>query len=143
MRRRTRIFVLLAALASLKAQAPKDRIFDTRSVPVFNNPPPALQDFLRTQHTSGQQHFCIIGYQGSTKADRSKRAWIHWTEGRKIILWTGGPIARSRRVIDLTKDVVATDSEVKGSTNLVTRAWVNRVVVNCQSHGAKYQIKLK
>jgi hypothetical protein len=135
----------------LKAQDAGDSAFDTRTDPAFGDPTDALREFLRDQrvHTHRPQHFCIVGYRSASGDD--KRAWVHWTEGHKIILWRGAAdpqsaktaIARSRVVRDLKKDVVATEADIKGSTYLVTRAWVERLVSDCEARGAKYQAGVK
>lgn len=133
------LLVFVAFVAS--AQDPGDRMFDTRSDADFGPgvAEPALREFLHSRRIHKSQHFCIAGYQASS-ADSDKRTWIHWTEGHEIILWLGGPIAESRRVVDLRHHVVATEADRHGSTYLVTRDWANRVIADCEQHGAKYQI---
>jgi hypothetical protein len=135
----------------LKAQDEGDVAFDTRPDAAFGDATAALREFLRAHHVRSHrdQHFCIAGYQSGSGDDR--RAWIYWTEGRKVILWRGASdpqsaktsIARSHRITDLTKDVVPTEADLKGSTYLVTQAWVDRLISDCQTRGAKYQVKLK
>jgi len=138
---RHRLLLLFVALVA-SAQDPGDRTFDTRSDADFGSAAaePALREFLSTRGIHRSQHFCIAGYQASAAADGDKRTWIHWPEGRQIILWRGGAISQSRRVIDLRRHVVATESDRHGSTYLVTREWANRVIADCEQHGAKYHI---
>lgn len=131
------MFVALVA----SAQDPGDRTFDTHSDADFGSTvaEPVLREFLQTHGIQRSQHFCIAGYQASS-ADGDKRTWIHWLEGRQIILWRGGALSQSRRVIDLRKHVVRSEPDRHGSTYLVTREWANRVIADCEKHGAKYQI---
>ncbi len=138
---RHRLLLLFVALVAY-AQDSGDRMFDTRSDADFGTAAaePALRQFLHTRGIHRREHFCIAGYQASAAAGGDKRTWIHWPEGHQIILWRGGDIAQSRRVIDLRKHVVPTESDRHGSTYLVTREWVNRVIADCDQHGAKYYI---
>jgi hypothetical protein len=100
-------------------------------------------------HSRRPQHYCIAGYRSASGDD--ERAWILWSEGRKIILWRAAAdaqsaktaIARSKRITDLKKDVVPSRADLKGSTYLVTQDWVDRVTADCASRGAKYQVGLK
>ncbi len=142
--------VLLAAFAAcVYAQDAGDRPFDFRSDAAFANAEGALQEFLRDRHvrSSKVQHFCIVGYQNASE----ERAWVYWTEGQQIILWHGAAdppsaassIARSQRAIDLKKDVVTTEADIKGSTYLVARAWVDHLLADCQSRGERYAISLR
>lgn len=106
----------------------------------FGDPTPALRVFLdkRPEVPLGRpQHFCIVEGAGTT-------AWVRWTEGNMLILWEPGDeyqIARSRRKLDLGKDVVATEAEIGGSTYLVTRQWVDQIQRDCESRGAKYTVE--
>jgi hypothetical protein len=145
------LFVPIFAQTPLRAQDAGDVAFDTRSDAAFGDATVPLQEFLRAQHVRSHrvQHFCVAGYQ-SASGD-VQRAWIHWTEGRKIILWRGASnsqsaktsIARSRVITDLKKDVVPTEADIKGSTYLVTQAWVDRLIADCQARGAKYEVGSK
>lgn len=144
------IFVFLSAATLdptvLVAQEAGDVAFDVRSDANFGDATVALREFLRDANIRSPrvQHFCVVGYQSSDGGD--KRAWVHWTEGHEIILWSGAAdpqsaktaIVYSRRVLDLKKDVVPTEADIKGSTYLVTRAWVDGVISECQTRGAKY-----
>ena len=73
---------------------------------------------------------------------------MHWREGNRIVLWEGTfdsptgdeALIRSRRNLDLSTDVVATDDDLHFSTYLVTRAWVRETIADCAKHGATYTI---
>ena len=144
MRLRTAPLVLLLVGAIAQAQDKGDHIFNTLDNATFGDPRATLRDFLRSQHIGRRkpiQNFCVVAYQDY--GGNEKRAWVHWPEGHKLILWTGGaaPLARSRRIIDLTKDVVASDADVNSSTYLVTQAWADQVIADCATRGVPYQVR--
>jgi len=135
---------MLLAGAFAQAQDKGDHTFNTRDDATFGDATAALREFLRSQHIGRRkptQNFCVVAYENS--GGNEKRAWVHWPEGHKLILWSGGsaPLARSRRIIDLTKDVVASDADVNGSTYLVTQAWADQVIADCAARGVPYQIR--
>ena len=140
--------ILLIAAIGLNAQDPGDTAFDYRADAGFGDPSAGLREFLRTRHVRKTQHFCAVGYRDSSGGN--KRAWIIWAEGRKILDWTGSSdpafathsVARSR-VIDLERDVVATEAGLKGSTYLVTRAWVSSLQTDCKARGVQYEVRVK
>jgi len=141
--RKTRLALLLI-FPLLLAQDTGDIAFDFRNEGAFGDPTRALREFLHSQRVARRkpaQSFCIVGYQSSTAND--KRAWIHWPQGHKLILWSGGTaaLANSRRITDLTKDVVASEADIQGSTYLVTQAWANQVLSDCATRGIKYQVR--
>ena len=93
-----------------------------------------LQAAKRNKPAKGINNFCVIGQLAK---DQGKSAWIIWRQKREIILWEGQDLvtARPRRVIDLDKDVVASESELHGSSYLVTRQWVRSLVSECKKTG--------
>ena len=145
-RRFTRL--LPFALNALLAQDSRTP-FDTKSDVLFGDATVPLRELLRDRHVRSHnvQHFCVIGLQNAN--GEGKQAWVHWTEGNRIILWEGATdpltartaIARSRSVIDLRKDVVPREDDIKGSTFLVTRAWVNRIITDCAAKGGNYEVR--
>jgi hypothetical protein len=44
------------------------------------------------------------------------------------------------RPLDLSVSVVETEDEVNGSTYLVTRAWVDEILTNCERKGVRIDI---
>lgn len=46
----------------------------------------------------------------------------------------------SKRILDLTRDVVATEAAVNGSTYLVTKAWVKEQQKKCAEFGTEVRI---
>jgi len=143
-----RAHLLWAALllAAAGGQSPGDAFFDTRTASGYGDPVPALSTYLSRARPrpAGPQRFCVVGY---AHADGDRTALVHWREGRRLILWDGRDpdhpaslLTWGRRDLDLTRDVVATEAAIAGSTYLVTRAWADRVVADCARHGARYTV---
>jgi hypothetical protein len=122
-------------------------IFDTRTDPDFGDAVPALRKLLAEAAPPivGPQHFCVVGYRS---AAGDEGAWVHWRERRTLIFWLGGgdpeyaaeAIVRSRRNLNLDRDVVATEADLAGSTYLVTKAWVAKTLADCAAKGAQYTV---
>jgi hypothetical protein len=114
--------------------------------PSYPQPRPLLQTFARSERQrsprpSRVDHFCVVGYR-DTDAAVGEHAWIHWIEGRVLILWEPAadrthplPLAASRRILHLDQDVVATEAEVGTSTYRVTRHWAEGIIQDCKRHG--------
>jgi hypothetical protein len=71
---------------------------------------------------------------------------VHWVEGKALILWEPAPenplpLIASRRYLHLQRDVVASEEDLKGSTYLVTRTWVNTVLADCTRVGDRYTVR--
>jgi hypothetical protein len=98
-----------------------------------------LLTYLRSRHVSSGAHVCILGERAS---DGTQSAWVIWPRGQTILLWDGGSskMSASRRILNLRKDVVASEDEVAGSTYLVTRDWVNKLRAHCAKLGTTVQI---
>lgn len=137
----------LLVLASLVSAAPQT--FDFRRDEGFHSPVPALQRWLarRPHPPRGLQHFCVVGYRFE---DGSTLAWVHWQEGRMLLLWEGSDpearedaLVRSRRQLSLDTDVVPTEDEVHGSTYLLTKPWVDALLADCARAGFRYTAKAR
>ena len=129
------------------AQEATDTFFDTRKAQYFGDATAALAEYLKSEQPLAQRHhhFCVVGYQGR---DKTRRAYVHWREGHKLILWEGSTdpdhasesIKNSRRQLDLSKDVVKSEADVGGSSYLVTESWVAKVKADCAKHGNTYSV---
>jgi hypothetical protein len=99
----------------------------------------ALVAYLRSLHIIRGTRVCILGERFSNGA---KSAWVIWPAGHRMILWDGGdsPMKASRRILDLKKDVVASEAEVAGSTYLVTREWVSEEQQRCERFGISLEV---
>ena len=127
------------------AQDKQDAVFATESAAHFGDPLPALQLMVRQRSapTAVRHHFCIIGYESP---DSSRRAWVLWSEAKRISLWEGATdptsareaLIQSRRNIDLRRDVVKDRAALEGSSYRVTRAWVNDLKADCAAKGKHY-----
>ena len=101
-----------------------------------------LVEYLRSRHITHGAKVCILGEQAS---DGSKWAWVIWPVGKTMILWGGSEstMVSSRRILNLKRDVVATESDVKGSTYLVTAQWVSKQKTRCAQYGTQVDITAK
>lgn len=141
----TRLLPLLLCLAwTGQAMAQEAAFFSVRNHPHYPEPEKSLKQLVRTHGTKRQNHFCVIGFRMPSGYEH---AWVHWEEGKAIILWEGstGPespvlIAYLRRFLKFDEDVVATQEEAGSSTYLVTWDWVNSITRDCEAHGDKFVI---
>lgn len=119
------------------------RFFDTHRSPDFGAAERPLRSLMKEKGVprGRTDAFCIVGYD---YGDAGKIVYVYWQRERQLILWDGGnapdSLTRARRVLDLRKDVVATDADIRGSTYLVTKAWVARTIADCAAHGRRYRV---
>lgn len=110
----------------------------------FEEPRRVLGSLLTSRRGPVRHSFCVVGYRHGTPA--ATTAWVHWRQGKRLVLWEPAApgqqadLARSRRSLDLTKDVVDTPEQLKGSSYLVTRAWVTQVLDDCARVGQVFQV---
>lgn len=125
------LVVAAPAAASGDAEA---HVFDVKADKDFSDFRKPLASFLRSRHARLPTSVCLLGEQ---HVDGTKSAWVIWRSGHTMLLWEGGTssMAASRRLLDLSHDVVVSDDEVAGSTYLVTRAWVARQTERCRQVG--------
>jgi hypothetical protein len=115
--------------------------FQVDGDPNFGDPRALLRRFLLDSHVAGAkpQHFCVLGRESVRKGVRDRTALIFWREGNKLILWEGQQppwaLVDSRRLWDLARDVVDTLEQVRGSTYLLTKAWVEEKRHDCAVDG--------
>lgn len=144
--------VAQTAPAAENAASDMGTIFDTRTAEHFGDATVPLKSYLAAAEPppAGPQHFCIIGYDPGPDDNGAdgKMAYVHWKEGKRLIQWNSvsdpayfkDSIKWARSNLDLTKDVVATEAEIGGSTYLVTRAWVDEILRSCAARGAQYTV---
>lgn len=116
------------------AAASAPTTFRLASDPAFAHYRAPLLAYLRRHHAPPDWQVCILGEQG---ADGTRWAWVIWPHEQRMILWGGGTstLIDSRRILDLTTDVVASEDQLHGSSYLVTRAWVAQQVSRCHRSG--------
>jgi hypothetical protein len=109
-------------------------VFNVASDPQFASYKAAVKRYAWRQRPDYPNDFCVLGYKTH---DELKNAFVVWRQGRQIIVWFGGDqaLSASTRIIRLNKDVVPTESDLHGSTYLVTKAWVNEVKTTCDHSG--------
>jgi hypothetical protein len=114
---------------------------------------PALLAYLSGQSAkAGMHRLCVIGYdinrQVNSPADNI--AWVYWQQGNRLVYWepvidgfeSKETLIRSRRNLDLTQDVVASDANIAGSTYLISRSWLDDLLTDCKRRGRTYKIKI-
>jgi hypothetical protein len=108
--------------------------------------PPNFQDYkghaieyLTRLHWPHPTTMCAV--EESSPDDH--QIWFLWREGKQIILWDEPdlPLAASRRILRIPKDVVATPARIRGSTYKVTQAWVNELEARCKNQGITFSVK--
>jgi hypothetical protein len=95
-------------------------------------------DYLKSQKWHRPTSMCALG----DSINDQQQVWFIWQDGKKIILWDEQdmPMAASRRIINIPRDVVPKQSDVKGSTYKVTKNWVKDLTVRCAKHGMTFQL---
>ena len=88
----------------------------------------------------GAQHVWAVGYHAAD----GEWAYVYWQEGHRLILWEGGAegLVHSRRNLDLRKDVVEREEDLRGSSYLLTRSFVEGVLADCRTCGDAYVMEL-
>jgi hypothetical protein len=135
------LIALVLAASSLRSQETSP--MSVRGVKGFDNPQSALRKLVDAKHGGATNKFCVVGYKD---AGGATTAWVHWAEGNALIWWEPTKdgtvsLAHSRRYLNLRRDVVASESDLKGSTYLVTRPWVDHILSDCKAAGDKYIIR--
>jgi hypothetical protein len=133
--------VAFLAFGSICA-AEKSEPLSVRGVDGFGSPEKLLRELAAAKSKLPVHHFCVVGYKHAGSGETT--AWVHWIERAALILWEPSdvpePLARSRRYLDLKKDVVASQDNLQGSTYKVTQSWVDGVIADCAKAGDKYTI---
>jgi hypothetical protein len=129
------------------AAEPAPTFFSIRKHAGYPEPERTLQQLVAEKGTTASNHFCVLGYR---TANGDQYAWVHWKEGRALVLWEPvvdanhpATLTSSRRFLRLDQDVVASEGDIKGSTYLVTRAWASQVQSDCIRHGDKFLVTRK
>lgn len=93
-------------------------------------------------------HFCVIVATGSTAPPDNKFTWayVYWREAAQLYTFGQSDEAMSdmtefKAPLDLKKDVVATERQLKGSSYRVTRAWVADVLRHCATAGTQIVVR--
>ncbi len=135
------------------ANSPPKKVFVVERTSGFKPVPAALEAYLAKQEAArGLHSLCVIGYiEKKNAASPGKMAWVHWREGNRLALWepaakgfeSKDTLIRSRRNLDLNKDVAANAEAANGSTYLVTRDWVDAIDHDCKQRGKTYTVELR
>jgi hypothetical protein len=130
---------LPALFVATLADAPDVKVFDVASDPNFNNYKQVVTQFAHKKRPKAANDFCVLGY---IAGDDTRSAWVIWHQGGEIILWGGNnaDLDSSPRTLNLKSDVVPSESDLHGSTYLVTKAWVENVTATCDRSGEKVHV---
>jgi len=134
------------AWAASVAQALAAPYFPVEPEPGFRPVGAALEAYLDQQPpasvASGPQRFCVLGRgQGDTR-----HAWVIWLSGQRLVHWEPAAagvepkqtLLRSRRDLDLRRDVVDRSDALRGSSYLIDRPWLNRLQAECRQRGQQF-----
>lgn len=134
------------AWAATAAQALAAPHFLVESDPGFRPVRAALEAYLDAQPAgavaSGPQRFCVLGLgEGDTR-----HAWLIWLGGQRLVHWEPAAagvepkqtLLHSRRDLDLRRDVVDRADQLRGSSYLIDRAWLNRLQAECRRRGQQF-----
>ena len=137
-------FACILILFSSFGNAQQGTLFSIRQDPAaYPHPERVLEEFVSARSSHRVNHFCVAAYR---YPDGLKRAWAWWREGKLILPWDASrdpalPVTLlTANPVDLNHDVVASEADVRGSTALVTRAWVNGIKRDCQEHGDQFTV---
>ncbi len=93
-------------------------------------------------------HFCTVVASGATAAPANRYTWayVHWREAARLYTYgqSNEPMSAMtefKQPLDLHKDVVATERQVAGSADRVTRMWVADVLQHCAKNGTSVMIR--
>lgn len=147
---------LLSALsllgAAVSAAPAHDETFVVDQEPGFRPVQAALESYAGGKTgQEGVQHFCVIGYrvQHSSQSEAFKFAWVYWHEGQRLVHWKPAAtdvdpketLIRSRRDLDLRKDVVASPRELGASTYRIDQPWLRRLLADCRQRGQSFETR--
>jgi hypothetical protein len=132
--------ILLASNAPASAQQQEAMTtFDLRSQPEFRDYKRVIERYIAQRSHSTINHACIVGLV----VDKSKLAWLIWDDGSKLVLWESGEsdLDTSRQQLDTIRDVVERNDDLRGSTFLVTKQWLDRLNTTCKAKGINLALK--
>ncbi len=128
-------FVICPSVAISKTHYKFDT-FDVRGSRYFSNYNAVVGRYLREHSPHRRARACVVGQRIVGQQDET--AYVIWRGGDQLILWWGGgddDLNRSNRILNLRRDVVASDAAVGTSTYRVSRPWVAMVERKCAQAG--------
>ena len=139
------LFALLPFSAAAQAPSTTARYFPLTDVSGFLGLTDELQRRVDEDGHARVNHFCVVGEE--LRSPGEKRPWVSaitfWQEAGDIQGYNQGypddPVTNLNTPgalhVDLATGVVPTPDDINGSTYLVDRAWVDRLLRNCWRHG--------
>jgi hypothetical protein len=147
-----------AVLAAILATAPAAATIYWRhpaAVPGLGGVREELQRLVNADGRRRVNHLCAVVQDvheppSPSSEGNSQQLIVHWRERAVIYSYRPaddgriGPANHDESAdIDLRTDVVATESEIAGSTTRVTRAFVNTLIARCQANGMPYVLLIR
>ena len=128
--------------------SPTGEVFSVEGLPAYAHARDSLQTLVDEEGEQPTNRFCVVGL---VDEDGNRTVWVHWQEANALILWEPytadageeqrQDLVRSRRQLDLARDVVAAGDDVQGSTYRVTRAWVDQTLDACGRAGSRFVVE--
>ena len=133
-------FVALALLLPIVPAAASPTWVTIHGQSRFSNVHAQLQALTDINGTRDRNEFCVVGQQDG----RYRQAYVYWPTENKLILWIphlydDQALVRSKRYLDLTRDVVP-GNDVHGSTYLLTRTDADAIIHACHARGETFTI---
>lgn len=137
--RLTLLGIVASTISISFAEEIKWNTFNVGDVPEFAEYRGVIEPLVKAPNKHKINNFCILGV---TVGDGGRQAWVWWKEESQLILWEDGEsdLTLSRRVINLKKDVVETDRDLRGSTYKVTKSWLSLFKGYCKKEGVGLQL---
>ncbi|WP_088164696.1 hypothetical protein [Delftia sp. K82] len=159
------LLATLAGLALPLLAAPESgRASDfSRPAQSLTPSPAALRIHLKSRQAStghgkpaALQRFCFVQQHNRSAVPARLSVWMVWLEGGQIAnlgqrrftakpspdeaQWDGDALSEAK-AIHLATDVRETAQETTGSSILVERTWVDRLLAQCQAKGRKVEVR--
>ncbi len=128
-----------ATLGGAAAMASELATFDLTNDPTFAGAREMLDGYAKAKSRSKTSSFCVLGVDDAG----TRSAWIVWAEKKQLIFWEGQDLRDTppRRVLDMKKDVVKSEDDLRGSTYRVTKKWADAVIATCREQGQTINVK--
>ncbi len=139
------LLALLPVAAAAQEPWTTERYFSLTGVPGFLGLTDELQRRVDERGHARVNHFCMVAQELHSRGEArpSVSAIVFWQEADDIQGYgpgyldepVGGLNTLGALHVDLATGVVPTPDDVGGSTYLVDRAWVDRLLRQCWRHG--------
>ena len=144
----------LLSLTAAGAAHASSRWTKLDETPGFSSYRAELQRMVDAEGRTPINHFCVVaesfgpprGIEDPKPPPKEVVARVYWREKHQLRTWDQGTgttsdfSVRAGNLLDLRKDVVATQTEIGMSTYLVTRSWVRDILDHCARSGTSLEV---